>query len=308
MVIKKEVKIGFIATITLLVVFWGFNFLKGKDIFRLTNEYIVLYKNVNGLLESNPVLISGYKVGLVKSIEFDLKNPELLRVTISIAHGIKIPYGTKAKISSLDLMGSKGIELNVGKSNQLYHDFDTLPGIEEIPFYEKIDPLQQKAENILESVDTIVTSVKLLLNREMIIELRNAISNIKDLTGNIANQNANINSSLENLSAITLNIKNNNDKLNNILSNIVDISDTIKNIEITKTVKNINYSVEQAGLILENINKGVGSVGKLAQDDSLYFEVMKTTNKLNQLVDDIKEHPYKYVRISVFGNKSTEKK
>ena len=50
--ISREVKIGFVAIITIAVLIWGWNFLKGINIFKPTTTYYAVYNDIQGLIES----------------------------------------------------------------------------------------------------------------------------------------------------------------------------------------------------------------------------------------------------------------
>lgn len=303
MSVKKEIKIGVISVIVLLAIFWGFNFLKGKDIFKLSDEYHIMYKKVNGLLESNAVMINGYAVGQVKAIDFNPNSPKHLFVTIEINPDVKIPYGTVAQISSIDLLGSKGIELILGNSSVMYNEFDTIPGVEEIPLLSKLDPLEKKAQVILQSIDSIVNSVKMLLNKDMIDKLSKTLQNFENLSGNLAQQNQTINHTLLNLESITDNLNKNNKAINQTLSNLSAITDTIKTSEIKQVISQLNITLFKTTQLLDSIQKQNGTIGKLIEDDSLYENLNNTLENLDRLLIDLKQNPKNYLHFSVFGKK-----
>ena len=69
--ISNEVKVGATALVTILVFIWFTVFLKGRDFFSNTTSSIMLFTiRLDGLAESSPVEINGYKVGVVQSIDF----------------------------------------------------------------------------------------------------------------------------------------------------------------------------------------------------------------------------------------------
>ena len=67
----REIKVGVLAVVCIFLLFFGFNFLKGVNIFSSMYSFHGVYDNIHGLEEQAPVLIRGYKVGQVDKIHYD---------------------------------------------------------------------------------------------------------------------------------------------------------------------------------------------------------------------------------------------
>ena len=127
MKIRKEVKIGAIMIIAIALLFWGANYLKGINLLEKNKRFFAIYERVDGLGSSNPVVINGYKVGQVEEISFLPDNSGRLLVKFSVTEeNFRISKDTKAKIISSDILGSKSIELQLGRSNEELQNLDTL--------------------------------------------------------------------------------------------------------------------------------------------------------------------------------------
>ncbi|MBR2201478.1 MAG: MCE family protein, partial [Bacteroidales bacterium] len=107
---KNFIKIGILAVSAIVILVWGLSFLKGESLFKAENHYIAIYNKLDGLAESNPVMLSGYRIGSVENIGFVEEDHELkIIVKMKISNDFQLPVGTTAKIVNIDIMGTKGI-------------------------------------------------------------------------------------------------------------------------------------------------------------------------------------------------------
>ena len=93
----KEVKIGLIGIAALAMLIYGINYLKGINMFQSANYYYVEYTNINGLAGSSPVFANGFKVGTVRSINYNYKKPG--HVTVEVASMISIANSLTSNIT-----------------------------------------------------------------------------------------------------------------------------------------------------------------------------------------------------------------
>ena len=315
MKIKRELLVGFIFVFAAGLLFWGFSFLKGKDVFTNNRQFIAIYSEVNGLVRANPVSVNGLKIGQVKDMYFEPGNSARIIVEIIISNPIPIPKNSIARIYSADLMGSKEIEIKLGNSKDYVEPWDTLTTDIEVSFKEEVNrqvqPLKKKAENLLLSIDSLVTIVQYVFNRATRENLAQSFENIKytfdnleSATGHfdtlISSQKNRIINILANLESITNSFKQNNEKLNNIIANFSSLSDTLVKTKISETLLSTNNAMNEISTIINRINKGEGSLGLLVNDDSLYIQIQKSASDLNKLLEDIRKNPKKYVKFSVF--------
>lgn len=315
MKISKEFKVGLVFIIAIAALVWGFNYLKGINLFSSQKTYYAIYEHVNGLVKANPVSISGLKVGQVKDIYFAPGNTGLIVVSMSITTDLPIPENTIANIYSSDLMGSKAIELKLGSSNKYIQDGDTLPSLVEASLKDAVNqqirPLKNKAEDLISSIDSVVVMVQAVFNRKSREDIANALESVKNTLNSLENASSNIDTIVQsqagrlanilyNLDMITTNIENNNDKIDRIIDNFASISDSLAKAEIPRTFNNINSTVNDLAVIAEKINSGEGTLGMLINDDELYNNLKQASSDLEILLQDIKTNPKRYVRFSIF--------
>lgn len=301
---KKELKIGIIMVIVLGSVIWGVNFLKGKNFFSNTKRYFVIYDEVNGLLESNGVFIKGYKIGHVSEIGFSDKSMKKLRVTLAIESDIKIPVASKARIYSVDLLGTKAVELLFSQSEKNLNAGDTLIGDLEVSVVKQLEPYKTQAYRLLNSMDSLSSAILKVFNSNSIKNLRETFTNIKVTTDALANSADVIDGSFSNIESITKNLKENNKQINEILSNLKNFSDTLNKMRLQSSINKLNQTLAGTAEILDNLKKGKGSLGKLINNDSLYNALVKSISDLDTLTRDLKKNPGRYVHFSVFGKKT----
>ena len=315
MKISKTSKIGIVLVISFTVLVWGINFLKGRDIFRTEKVYIARYKNVSGLEASTVVQLNGLKIGYVREIYFAEDLSGDLIAKIAVFNKFPLPVGTTAEIASSDLLGSKIVKLNLGKSAQFYHHNDTIPTKIESDFMsqvsEQIAPIKAKAERLIVSLDSIVSGVSILLNSESRRSINKSIEQISltmenlerisnDLSVVASEQKNNLSASIVNLKNLTENLNNDSKSLGIVLNNFSTISDSINPAELKSTLHHLNKSVAGLETILTNINESKGSLGLLVRDSTLYARLAESSENLNQLLVDLKKNPHRYLKFSAF--------
>lgn len=310
--ISKEFKIGLLAVVSIAILYFGFNFLKGINLFSDTVKYYALYENIDGLTNSNPVVINGLSVGRVSTIEILQNKDNLVSVEIDIDSKIRLKHGTIARLVNTDFLGSKAIELMLGDSTDFYfQDGDTLKseidaGITEF--------LKQSAGPVADNIGTTITRINLILesfsgNSQ---KINSTLSNIEDITANMSGnlptmENKiyvlldNLNKNSEQLSALLIDLK-------PILTNVAQLTDSLKTLELSQTLEKTHIMLDNISANMDSLREGHGTMGKLMNDDSLYIYMSNTARDLDRLLVDFQENPSRYVQVSVFGKKDKSEK
>lgn len=315
MKISKETKIGAIFILGAILLIWGYNFLKGQDILSQNRTFYAVYQNVSGLGKANPVYINGMQVGQVTQMYFDPALNGNIIVGLTINKDFPIPKNSNAEILSTDLMGTKAVNLNLGSSSELAKDGDTLIAKLAATLSEQVEgtigPLKKRAEDVMANIDEILISLNAVLSKEQVGSLQSSITNlqstlqgadslIKNVDGFINDEKSRAVEIMANLESITGNFKNNNEKLTGIITNFHNLSDDLVKADIAGTLISVNKSMNDFSQIMAKINKGEGSIGLLINNDSLYIGLEKSSRELNLLLEDIRLHPKKYVKLSLF--------
>jgi phospholipid/cholesterol/gamma-HCH transport system substrate-binding protein len=281
-------------------VIWGVNFLKGKNVFSRTKNYVVIYDEVNSLLESNGVFVKGYKVGHVSDIRFTDKTLQKLTVILAIERDIRIPRGSVAKIYSEDLMGTKAVELLFSHDKRFLNEGDTMVADIEVSVAKQLEPYKSQAYRLLSSMDSLSNAILNVFNSATVKNLHETFQNINISTESLALSSNAIENTLINLESITKNLRDNNNKINSIISNLNKFSDTLSTVSLQNSVRKLDETLTSTAAIIENLKKGHGSLGKVINNDSLYNSLNKSIADLDSLILDLNKNPKKYVHFSVF--------
>jgi len=314
--ISNEVKVGATVLLTLVVFVWLFNFLKGKDFLKSTAIYYTVYEKVGGLAESSPVEVNGFKVGVVRSIDFiDAESGKLL-VEFSVNKNFKLPKNTFAEIVPVSLLGGMKVQFVYGNGPGTYSEGDTIPGRLAESLMDKIDteilPVKEKISNLIVVLDSVISSINEVMNADFKKGLSGTIANLNSTTQSldkiIGSKEKELTATLDNVNKFTKMLSDNSERMSKTFSNLEAITDTIAAADLYKSVSNLKASLEKAALLMDNLNKGKGTAGQFLTNDTLYTNLTSSLESLNVLLKDMKSNPKRYVHFSVFGKKSTPSK
>ncbi|HVN59476.1 MAG TPA: MlaD family protein [Bacteroidales bacterium] len=311
MKISNEIKVGAVAFVTIVAFIWLYSFLKGKNLLNPSGTYYVVYNEIGGLTESNPVQINGYKAGVVHSIKFLNDMTGRLLVEMSIKKGFVIPKGSVAEITAASLVAGMKIRLLFGKGPGEYNSGDTIPGMLDQPLISKITgelgPVKEKINGLITSLDTLISGINSVMTPQFRANLRGTVSNLNSATRNmnelVGAKDTGLKSTVADLSRFSKMLSDNSAKLSKTIGNMKTISDTLASADLYKTVVNLKSTLERTSVLLGKMNEGKGTAGKIATNDSLYINLNNSIHNLDLLLKDIKENPRRYINVSVFGGK-----
>jgi phospholipid/cholesterol/gamma-HCH transport system substrate-binding protein len=308
--ISKEVKVGFLGIIALVILYIGINFLRGSNLLSPYNTYYVIYHHVDGLDISNPVLVRGISVGRVDDIQILRERDHQVLVTLKIDADLQLGDSTTAFLISSDILGSKAVDIEMGPNSRILQNKDTLrgeiaQGISEI-INEKALPVVDKLDSTIVLINAILTN--LYGNGDRFNDIMNNIKLTSDRIRIMANKNdAALNQIVLNMEKLTKKLNDPKDGVGALLAKFNTIADSIDDIEFKKMVADTEATIAQFKLLANELNEGKGSMGKLLKDDSLYVNMNKTAADLDLLLIDLRERPKRYVHFSLFGRKEKEK-
>ena len=310
MALSKEVRIGLLAVISLVIFFIGFYFLKGTPVFSSDQEFYCYYHNVEGLQNSANVQINGLNVGRVAAMQ--LEPGKGVKVTLSISKRIKLPTGTIASLESFDLLGTKMIRLDLGPGPETLKPRAELATMREGGIVDNVSaeltPRLKELKSTITSFDTTLAGVNGMVTAQNQAEIASAVHSIKITADNLAelssalkSEGSVINDILRNANSITANLAKNNDTINRILANFNSISRQLANAPIQKTVTDLHETITEIKGIADKINNNQGSLGMLINNKEFYNNLNSSLRSLDSLEVDIKAHPHRYINVTIFG-------
>ncbi len=300
---KKEFKIGFFVVTVLIVSFFLINYLRGKDIFNNEIELKAAFENLEGLVPSAPVFIKGYKAGKVSEIEYDAV-AENFTVTCSIKKEFRIPDDSYMTIYSVDIMGGKGVKIDLGSSETAAADGSTLRPLFEAGLMDGlaggVGPLLEKVTATLDSLGTAVSGINRLLSEgnvesigRTLAHLERTMAGVSSIVREVDGKSAELNAFVENLTAVSEKFVSISEKADTTMTEVSAMAARLSESDIEGLVLSFRT-------LLENINDPDGTIGKLLTEGSVYDSVDELLNDIDSLVRNIEKNPKKYIRISVF--------
>jgi len=303
--LTREIKTAILVIASILLFIWGYSFLKGRDLFTNYKVLYAEYDNVEDLSASAPVTLNGLGIGKVSKITINEVTGKLL-VELQLKTDFPISKSSKAVIYSPSLIGGKQIKIVPNfNDKELAEDEQKLESTVELGLTEslggKIEPIQQKLERMLVSIDTLVTGLNRTLDPSTQRNLKKTIAELSQTMEQFHKASGSINSILDtNKNQINGVVTN----FNKMSSNFNKISDSLNKADLGKTVRNLNKTLAKVDGIMNNLNTGKGTAGKLLNDDALYNNLAKTSKELELLLQDVRLYPTRYVNVSLFGKKN----
>lgn len=311
MKMRREAKVGLYALLMLLALYWGINFLRGKDIFNLTNTYYATYEQVNGIQKSSAIVIKGFKVGVVGDIKYDPRQSEKIVLAFNINSKYKIPENSQARIFSDGLLGGKAVEIVLGNSEVYLKSKDTLHSSADKDILElagsELEVIKQKFTVIADNLAKTLVSLNNILEQNS-ESIKGTLSNLSEVTSSLSyvltSEREHLRGIIANINDFTATLRRNSGNLDSMLTNFGDFSGRLAEMDIKAMGDNLNASLDRLSSIMASVEGGEGSLGKLLRDDGLYDSLTSATGNLSELLEDLKANPAKYVNITVFGRRT----
>ncbi|MFV9484564.1 MlaD family protein [Christiangramia sp. ASW11-125] len=303
---SREVKTAVLAIVAIVILLFGYSFLKGENLLAQNRIFYAEYDDVEGLSPSSEVTINGLKVGQVSSIEFK-DNSGRLVVSFTVKNDFKFSKNSKVNIYGGSIIGGKSLAIvpNYDQKSEWAVSGDTLQGDKEEGIMElvndKLTPLQNKLENTITSADSMLTAITEILDD----------STRNNIRGTFKNLDATVSSFRVTADELQGIVKGNSSKIDRTFTNLDEMStnfnkfsDTLSTMNIGKITSDLEKVIADFEGISNKLNSKEGTAGKLINDDAVYNNLDQATKQLEQLLQDIKLNPKRYVHFSVFGKKA----
>jgi phospholipid/cholesterol/gamma-HCH transport system substrate-binding protein len=306
---NKEFKVGLFIASGLVLLYLGFNYLKGIDFFSSTTKYYVVYDNVDQLAASNPVLVNGFAVGRVSKIRILQEKQNKILVELDIDSEVMLGDSTKAILNS-DFLGGKSILLSIGKVITPLQPNDTL--IAEVA-KGVVDMISETASPVADNIQTTLRKLNTILD--------NLSNNSKQLetvfakfqtTPDLVNQSlVKVNTRVDELALsykeVATNLNASLVELQPTLSNFKVMTDSLKQLELNQTISKTQETLQKLNETLAKLTKGDNTAGRLMTEDSLYVNLNNLIQKLDTLATHFNENPKHFLAPLGKSSKKIEK-
>lgn len=291
----REIKVGALAIVCLFLLIFGFNFLKGVNIFSPTNSYYGRFVNLHGLEEQAAVYISGHKVGQVDNIEYDFTRDSAFTIDISINKDIALPQGTQMALISDGLLGGVAIELQLAESQESIAHGSFIPTTYVPGLVESLQgELLAKLSAAVEDVDSLVASLQTQVAGN---HIHSTLTNVDRISGDLTVVSGDLKRMMRTQVPTIVN------NADTAIANLNTVVADLKAADLKATVARVDTAVDNVNAILADVRSEKGTLGQLIYNKSLYNHIDATVLSADSLLVDLKAHPKRYVHFSIFGKK-----
>ncbi len=290
---KQEVSVGLLVIVAAAILFGGIVWITGRSFGSGRTEFAVEFTNASGLQGGDPVLISGVRVGRVANIV--LEDVGRVRVVLEVNSQEAPRMDARAVIKSIDFFGAKVIDYYPGQSSEMLPEGRVLTGRRETE-------LTQTATGLADQAGQVLTGLQGFLSPEMATQVRSTMSaaqkSLETLTrvadGPLATDAGRALQALADM-LVQLDSTVSDPNLRKSVRQLDEVMDGLN--QMTEGFSNMSNSLAS---ILQKIDDGEGSIGLLVTETELHDEMVSTMRSLRELLDDMRERPSRYFKITVF--------
>ena len=318
----REIKVGLFFLVVVAMVIGGIQFLKGRGILNIDQEFVVYYDNVRGLAPSDDVVVNGLVVGKISTLELVEQEGETkVKVTFTLDNSIELIEGSQAKLVGPDFLGETQIDLILGQGGSVLPSGSTVEPLYDATIFDELATVSQDIDPILKHADSLLVNINKLFASTITasdITLNALVNDIDQLvnTYDVLGQKTSlmldgkgdqIGEVLMNLNGITLNMRNQTEVLSGILQNIDTLTTSLARVDFENTVNRLDSALISIHTLVDTIQYGEGSLNKLVTEDSLHKELLSAAQSLDSLLTDLKNNPSRYVSFSLIERKDRRK-
>lgn len=308
MKLSKEIKTAILALSGILLFIFIFYYLKGENILDNSKKISAVYNNVEGLAPSAAVTINGHKIGKVQSIHFTNDLSGKLNVKMLIDSDFEFSKNSTAQLYESGLIGGKAIAIipafdgapNVESGDTL--SSDVKPGLTDL-VNQRLTPLQEKMERMMVSADTLLVNLNTLFDAQTKSNIKSSIAELSTTITSFKSTSESLNDLVvDNSSSIGQTITN----FNKISDDLTSLSTSLAAADFDTIMADLKSTISSFNQLLSAIENGEGSVGKLMKEEAIYNNLEGAIKQLEELLQDMKLNPKRYVHFSLFGKKAKQ--
>lgn len=305
MKLTREVKTAILVITGIIFFIFGFSFLKGKNLLNNDSTYYTYYDNVEGIGKSTPVTINGLNVGKVLDISFADDGSGKLKVSLLVDTDFQFSKNSKAELYENGLIGGKAIAIVPAFDDaEIAENGDSLegavkPGLSDL-VNQQLTPLQEKIESAMVSADSLLMNINDVFDDTTKNNIKAGIAGLEVTMSSFQATSYSLNKFIKSTDAQLQGTLGN---LNSASGKFDAIADSLANANLTQTVNNLEQTLGNINSLLASVDQGEGTLGKLFKEEGLYDNLEGASKQLEELLQDFKLNPKRYVHFSMFGKK-----
>lgn len=263
--------------------------LRGRDVLH------TLLDDAGGVRRGDPIQMRGVIVGRVH--QFELRTDGLVRVGLEIERGWQVPQGSEVHLGAAGLMGGRTVEIHATNATTFHANGDTLPG-----HGGRAGGLLGSADQLTGQVETVLTRIETLLDDQTVGSVQGSA---RELEGLLSELSGVIGEQRGTLADLTESLRSSAEGLESAAAAGPDVASAIARADsvmaiLTDTGESLDASIASLRSILDKIDSGEGTFGKLVHDGTLYDNMNASAEQLTSLLEDLQANPKKYINISIF--------
>lgn len=288
----KEAKIALSVLISILILYVGINYLKGINVMKPSNYYYVQFPSVGGLAQSAPVMIDGYKVGLVQEIVYDYDTNQTIKVLLNLDKKLKIPVDSRVYLET-DMLGTSSVVIDLNPHVSEYYEHGALlQGEVKSGLMQSLQSeLLPQVVVLLPKLDSILSGLQTLVNDPALVS---SVKRLDRITANLERSSVQLSSMMQNDVPVIL------DNVQGITAQINQFSDTLNALPLQSTMASVQKTSYNLQQITSRLTSPDNSLGLLLNDRGLYDRANGVLGSVDSLMIDLRLNPKRYVHFSLF--------
>ncbi|MEZ4414562.1 MAG: MlaD family protein [Gemmatimonadota bacterium] len=258
--------------------------------FRGRYMVMTLVDNAGGIRKGDPVQMKGVNIGRVHAFEIQ---DSAVAITLEIEGEWEIPTDSRTRLASSGLLGGLTVEVVRGQASTLAREGAVLPGAAEGgDLMQTASQIGGQAEAVLGQLREALSDNTVASVEASAIELKTLLETLTRVSRQQGDELARLTASLgrtaQGLEASTPEVQ----------QTLAQADTAMQRLSATAaTLEGASASLDT---VLGRLARGEGSLGRLSVDDELYENLNRASIALQELLTDLREHPGRYLKISVF--------
>lgn len=282
---KQEVGVGALVLAGFAIFLVGMFWLTGRSLRTSGISVDVMFESVAGLKQGDPVLVSGVKKGRVARVA--LERVRSVRVTLELSKDVAPHIDASAAVAAMDLFGAKFVDYNPGARDEMLARGRVITGSNQPDIADVAQGVANRANELMENAANIVSD-----------RLGEDIHNTLLVTQRAMNTLANapegpfIKQTTRTLQATERVMQ----RVDSMLGSGTGANVDSISRNLARLTNHLTHTTAQLDTLLSRMNRGEGTLGRMASDTTMYHDLHELSKSLTALLTDLKEHPDKYMK------------
>ncbi len=296
--VKKETRVGVFVILGIAAVVFMLYLLTDPATFRGRYKVTTNVTDVMGLRKGDPIQMRGVPIGRVHDFSLE-PGAEEVAIILEVEGKWRIPLGSVAQLVSTGIMDPRTVEIVPGLGPGDIGEGAVLPGSVTKSIFDDTESLGEKGQRALEQISALLSDSTIQSVDEGTRHLESILKELSDVMNSEGEEIKGLIGSLSAAAEDLAGAAHTAPELTEGLLETVGRADSLVG-GLTETMKDFDATMNSLSRILERINRGEGTLGKLATNDELFYSFKEAVESARLLMDDLKENPSRYINISIF--------